>query len=69
MVKKADVNQIREKSPFPWRTETNIDGPGNVRMVDANGVEVPLFSILDLAEIITDKMALLRAAATRKDAA
>jgi hypothetical protein len=62
---KPTLAQIREKSPFPWRTQVNCDGPGNVRMVDANGVEVPLFSITGLAEIVTGTIA-AQAAATKQ---
>jgi hypothetical protein len=43
--------QIRKESPFPWRL--NNHGNGTVSMLDAAGVEVPMFRVLACATIVT----------------
>lgn len=48
------VKAIRENSPFPWRQQ--IHANGRVILFDANGAEVPLFSIIDLACITTETL-------------
>lgn len=62
------MKAIRERSPFPWKTEQQVNG--FYRMVDAKGDEVPLFSILGVAEVITEHMNLIgeRAASAARQA-
>lgn len=50
------LEQLRAKSPFPWRTEVNFDQFGSVRMVDAAGKEVPLFHITAFATYASKKI-------------
>jgi hypothetical protein len=48
------LKQIREAHPMPWR-QTMI---GNlVKVMDAKGEEVPMFTMLDLVSIVTAKLA------------
>lgn len=48
------VQAIRKASPFPWRQA--IHANGLVQLIDANGFEVPLFSIIDIACITTETL-------------
>ncbi|WP_374335580.1 hypothetical protein [Methyloversatilis sp.] len=45
------LDDIKARSPFPWRYVTHPNG--FVQMFDAAGSEVPLFVLLDLAVLIT----------------
>ena len=52
-----NYTQIRAEHPFPWDSRVIPglirNGMAEVKVVDAAGKEVPLFTILRLAEIIT----------------
>ena len=45
---------IRKASPFPWRQAIHANGV--VQLIDANGFEVPLFLIIDIACITTETL-------------
>lgn len=48
------VKEILALHPIPWRYTTI---GGNVEVVDAAGVSVPLFTVLDLTTALTEMMA------------
>lgn len=47
------LHSIRTASPFPWASQVNFNGQGGCRMLDANGAEVPLLSIIAFSGIMS----------------
>lgn len=45
------LDEIRARSPFPWKF-TNVGG-GRFAVFDANQSEVPLMNVLELVQMIT----------------
>jgi hypothetical protein len=52
-VNEITLQSIRAASPFPWASQVNFNGQGGCRMLDANGAEVPLLSIIAFSGILT----------------
>lgn len=48
------VTEIMAKHPVPWRY---LASGGNVQMLDAAGVEVSLFTMLDVAVLVSHMVA------------
>lgn len=51
----SSLSELSDLHPFPWREQRAMSGA--VRMLDANHVEVNLFAITRLAEIVTGRYA------------
>lgn len=47
------VQQIRAAHPFPWHTI--IHPNGLVQVANANNIEVPLFTVTALLEVVTQE--------------
>jgi hypothetical protein len=43
------LTELKAASPFPWSQQINFDGKGGVRLLDAKGIEVPLFSVMAIS--------------------
>jgi hypothetical protein len=52
-VNEYTLQSIRTASPFPWASQVNFNGQGGCRMLDANGAEVPLLSIIAFSGIMS----------------
>jgi len=56
---------ILTASPAPWRSQVNFDGIGGCRMLDANGIEVPLLSMIAFSGIMSATIAVKQAEAAQ----
>jgi hypothetical protein len=56
------IAEIRARHPFPWRDEVHPNGI--VKLIDANGAEVGLFTILAHCVLTTNAIAKQGASAT-----
>lgn len=50
----ATINEIRLKHPMPWVHA--MVSPGEIKVRDARGLEVPLLTMLDFVAQVTVKM-------------
>ena len=48
------INKIRQEFPFPWHEQVFADG--EIKLIDATGAEVALFSIVALVTVLTKRM-------------
>lgn len=48
------IRQIRQEFPFPWHEQVFADG--EIKLIDATGAEVALFSIVALVTALTKRM-------------
>jgi len=48
------ITKVRGENPFPWRQLVRPNGV--VQIIDANNVEVPLFTIVQFVTLITNVM-------------
>lgn len=51
-----NVNDLRKHHPFPWRSSEGPDA-GQIRVLDAQGNEIPILVMTDFIVGITTKLA------------
>ena len=54
----ASLQEMKQRFPFPWREE-RVMVPGSlvVRLIDAQGREVPIFEMTALCRLVTEAQA------------
>ena len=61
MAEPVTIDSINARSPFPWRhIVVHPTQPGmiaaEIKVLDARGVEVPIFALVNFAEIVSARL-------------